>query len=289
MTDWLISTPAWGARCVDSFIERALPAIKAALPGIIGEVRFLIHTDQPFPFVEAMSGLRFRIRPVPEGPSAWHQAGFANREALEIARPSEAVALINADMVPSREVFAAAEQRFIQGKRMIMMAASRTLGGEPPIGATSAELLDWTMRHRHPAIAECFWPAGRSGIPWCTYFERGDDVALHGFHLHPFAVVKDRQLNFHGATIDWDLADNYDQKEIHLVTDKDEAAFAELSPPERVFGLTPQPLTVADIAGWARQQASPLHRWLFSQRITIKGSGADIGDAEVCSKILTAI
>ena len=39
----------------------------------------------------------------------------------------EAVAFINADMVPSREVFAAAERRFSEGKRLIICSSLRTL------------------------------------------------------------------------------------------------------------------------------------------------------------------
>lgn len=286
--DWLIATPVWGERCIAAFIDRALPAIMSAGDGISGAVRFVVHTDQPFRIMEALGKLERIIRPVPPGPNVHQCAGAANREALELARPGEIVALINADMVCSREVFAAAEARFDAGKRMIMMAASRTAGGDPPIGAASADLLSWAMDNRHPAIAECFWGTGRSSIPWCLYFEQGSDIVLHGFHLHPFAVMKDRELRFNG-TIDWDLANSYRQEEIHLVTDATEAAFAEMSPPERVFGLFPKPLTVADIAHWARHQATPLHRWLFSQRITMRGNGADIGDAAVCAEILAAI
>lgn len=289
MADWLISTPVWGARCVDAFVERALPAIKAAAGGIGGRLRFVVHTDQPFALTEALAGLERVVRPVPPGPNAHHSAGLANREALDLARPGECVAFINADMVGSVEIFAAAERRFAQGKRLIMMAASRTLGGEPPIGAASADLLDWTMRFPHPAIVECCWPTGRSVIPWCLYFERGDDVVLHGFHLHPFAVMKDRHIAFQGATIDCDLADNFAREEIHLITDPTEAAFAELSPPDRVFPLIPQPLTATDVATWARYHATPLHRWLFGQRIGIRGNAADLGDEIVCNQILAAI
>lgn len=287
--DWLIATPVWGARCVETFISHALPAIKAAARDISGEVRFVVHTDQPFEIAEALGSFRRKLCPVPVAPSVHHTAGIANREALELARPGECVALINADMVPSREVFSAAERQFAQGRRMIMMAASRTLGGAAPIGADAAALLEWAMAHKHPTIMECFWGRGRSSIPWAIYFEHGGDIVLHGFHLHPFAVMKDRDLQFSGATIDWDLADNYRQDEIHLVTEPSEAAFAELSPPERNFPLIPHALTVADIAAWARHQATPLHRWLFSQRITIRGDGAATGDAAICDQILQAI
>ena len=286
--DWLIATPAWGARCVSAFTEKVVPAIKAAAAGIDGRVRFVVHTDQPHPIAEALHGYRSRILLVPEGTNPWDKAGKANREAAKIAEPGEAVAFINADMVPSREVFVASERRFAEGKRLIMMAASRTLGGDVPIGATSADLLDWTMEHRHPAIRECFWGTGRSVIPWAMYFEHGDDIVLRGFHLHPFALLKDRDLVFQG-TIDLDMPDNFQPDEVHLITDRNEASFAELSPPERTFPLLPLPLTSRNIAEWARHQTTPLHRWMFGQRIVIKGDGADHGDVAICNEILEAI
>lgn len=288
MTDWLIATPVWGERCVNIFVDTVLSAIKEAVYGIKGKVRFVVHTDQPFVLDEALQGFGRRILPVPEGGNAWAKAGLANHEAIEFAAPGEAVAMINADMVPSREVFAAAERRFAEGRRLIMMAASRTLGGEAPVGATSAELLDWTMEHRHPAIEECFWGTGRSVIPWAIYFEHGDDIVLRGFHLHPFALLKDRHINFKG-TIDLDLPDNFRPAEIHLITERDEAAFAEISPPDRTFPLTPQPFDEADVARWASRQATPLHRWMFMQRIIIKGAGADHGDVAICNEISQAI
>lgn len=287
MTDWLISTPAWGTRCVDAFVEKALPAIKVALKEVSGRARFMVHTDQPHRILDAIGG-NAMVRAVPEGTNAWDKAGKANREAAAHANAGEAVAFINADMVPSREVFAASERRFAEGKRLIMMAASRTLGGEPPIGATSAELLDWTMEHRHPAIEQCFWGTGRSIIPWAIYFQQGDDIVLRGFHLHPFALVKDRDLVFQG-TIDLDMPDNFRTDEVHLITDRHEASFAELSPPERIFPLFPLPFTGGDIVHWARRSTTPLHRWMFRQRIVIKGSGADTGDMAICDEISHAI
>lgn len=288
--DWLISVPVWGARCIDAFSGVVLPSLRVAIAaGISGQVRFIVHTDEPGKIEQLLGSFAREIYPVPAGESFHHSAGAANRDALARARPGECVALVNADMVASREVFAAAERSFAAGKRMIMMAASRTLGGEPPVGAASAELLYWTMRRRHPAIAECFWGKGRSGTPWAIYFECGSHVVLHGFHLHPFAVMKDRTLTFDGVTIDFDLADNYRQEEIHLVMDADEAAFAELSPPERVFPLRPDVISVESIARWASRRATPRHRWLFEQPIAICGRGADIGDRAVCADILRAI
>jgi hypothetical protein len=289
--NWLIAIPAWGQRCIDLFTRKALPAISAARAGVTGDMRLIVHTDQPDAIFRAL-GQSFAgsmVRPVPPGKSPHDSFGIAHRQALDLAANGECIAFINADMVGSVEVFAAAEDRFAAGKRMIMMAGSRTIGGDAPIGARSADLLRWTMKQAHPAIKECFWGTGRSGTPWAIYFQQGDDIVLHGFHLHPFAVLKDRPLQFSGKTIDVDLADNFSWDEIHLVTDAHEAAFAEISPPERVFPLRPKVIGIADISEWARKHATPLHRKLFAQEIRIRGNGDALGVDAICDKILSAI
>jgi hypothetical protein len=286
--DWLIAVPAWGQRCVDLFVNKALPAIGAASGGISGRARLVVHTDQPDAVFRRL-GSAFEgsfVCAVPPGKTPHESFGHAHRQALELASKDECIAFINADMVASIEVFAAAEKRFAAGKRMVMMAGSRTLGGDAPIGAKAADLLRWTMQYRHPAIRECFWGNGRSGTPWAIYFQRGNHIVLHGFHLHPFAVLKDRPLQFKGKTIDVDLAENFEWDQIHLVTDADEAAFAEISPPERVFALLRKPLTIMDIVRWAQHHATPLHRRLFAQSIAIQGNGADIGEKQICKEIL---
>lgn len=282
--NWVISVPVWGKRCTDAFIGAVLPAIKAAL----GERQptFVVHTDQPSVMVSALARFPHEIKRVPLGRSAHQSFGSASREALALAPVNSYVAFINADMVPSCEVFAAAERRFEVGKRVIMMAATRTIGGIPPAGATARDLLTWTMEHKHPAVVECFWGTGRTTIPWAVYFKRGDDIVVHGFHLHPFAVVKSNpKVAFKGLTIDTDLIEQFRLEEIHLVTDADEAAFAEMSPPERVFRLMSLPFSINNVVEWARLRTTSLQRWMFSQPITVVGSG-DAGQLPTCDTIL---
>lgn len=265
-----------------AFLQVALPAIKAALGD--RKAAFIIHTDRPKPIEQELTGYNLVIRPVPPGRGVHQCAGAANREALQLASPGSYVAFVNADMVPSLEIFEAAERRFDVGKGVIMMAATRTIGGLPPIGARARDLLEWTMRHRHPAVVECFWGRGRSSIPWAIYFENGRDIVLHGFHLHPFAVVKNHAgLTFQGISIDTDLMDQFKQDEVHVVTDADEAAFAEMSPPERVFRLEDNPFNVDDVVAWAQKNTTPLQRWMFESPICIMGNG---GTSPFCEDIV---
>jgi hypothetical protein len=291
MHDWLIATPAWGERCVWLFVNQTLPAIRAAAARVSGNVRFLVHTDDPKRIKEELGSLPpHMVLPVPKGDSPHVKLGECHRKAIELTGNGECIAFINADMAPSVEVFEAAERRFAEGKRLIMMAATRTCDGVPPVGARSADLLRWTMQHRHPIISRCFWGADSgTTVPWAIYFQRDDDIVLRGFHLHPFAVMKDRGLSFQRKTIDADLPDQFTREEIHLVTDADEASFAEISEPWRTFKLLNGPITVESAAKWAKNAATPVHQWFFTHRIAICGKGEDIGDAAVCDDILRAL
>jgi hypothetical protein len=286
MPDWLIATPAWGIRHVEMFTDTVLPAIMAASVG--RNIRFIIHTDEPRRIKQAI-GLPphvHRVLPLPKGIKSPHvMLGECHRAAIAHARRDECIAFISADTVPSIEVFEAAERRFVEGKRIIMMAGSRTLGGRPPIGASSRDLLRWTMDNRHPIINACFWGSGHTSVPSLIFFERDDEIVLRAFHLHPFAVLKDRELSFKRKTIDADLPDAYTKEEIHVVTDADEAALAEMSPPAPHL-KTGDPLNIETVVRWAKGSASPVHRWFFEQRIAICGKGEDIGDGVVCNEIL---
>jgi hypothetical protein len=284
--NWLVVIPAWGPRCLATFERGALPAILAATPATM-PLRFLVHTDNANRLRASMTGLDVEFRDVPQGRDPHHRLGAAHREGIAAAKTGEAIAFVNADMVGSVEIFAAAERRFAQGKRLIMMGGTRTIGALAPHSLRSAELLRWSMKHAHPATLECVFGTGHSPMCSTVYFRRGDDVVLHAFHLHPFALLVDRPLSFAGATIDRDLQDNYSRDEIHVVTDANEAAFAEMSPPDRLFGHQHLPMSMETIARWMPGNASSeLHYWFFEHAIAICGDGGDIGDRGVVRDVL---
>lgn len=270
--NWLVSVPVWGDDHLARFVDHALPALRAALRGFPLPVRFMVHTDRPARIGQAMEGLDVILRPVPRGNDHYRQFGDCHREAVAHAGSDERVALLCADLVVSRELFLACEARFASGKRAVVAAATRTLAPEgPPIGASSADLLAWTLRHPHPMVQACFW-GEKSCTPWAVYFRDGEDVTLRGFHLHPVAIVKDRALPFEG-TLDIDLLDNFESGEIHVVTSPDELALAEMSPAARPFRLAREAMTPDSIAEWARTRARPVHWWLSTHRIVLQGSG----------------
>jgi hypothetical protein len=290
MTDWLIATPAWGERCVDHFVNTVAPAIKFAASRISGRLRFIVHTDSPARIDAALGVFGRQLLPVPPGVTPHHSLGAAHRGAIASTALGEAIAFINADMVPSIECFAAAEARFQQGKRLVMTAGTRTLSTErPPIGSSARGLLSWAWQHRHPWIVGCTWGEGRTNLPSLLHFRSGGNVVLRGFHLHPFAVLKEKDFGFRRDTIDHDLMDAFSKDEIHVVTDADELGFAEMSPRERDFGYG-RTISVQSIAAWATRGASPTHRWLFQHRIVLAGKpGDEIGDTAICRQILAQL
>lgn len=297
MPDWLIAAPVWGDAYLRRFLEAALPAQRAALAHAGLTARWIVHTDRPDAVISAMAGLDIDLRPPPLAGDLYRRFGDAHRQALDAAGQGDFVALLSADIVVSREAFAACEARFAEGAKAVVAAATRTLTlteppTYPPPGVPSVDLLDWCMAHPHPMVQACFWPSypgphptGYSNTPWAVYFASPERTILRGFHLHPLAVVADRPLPFTG-TLDQDLLANFSHGEIHVVTDRHELAMAEISPAERAISLRRRPMTAETIAEWARQRALPVHRWLSTHRIVIQGDDGPAADLDVWPRVL---
>ena len=286
---WLVTIPAWGDRCIKG-LQIAVAAARCSADRCGSQLRFIVHTDDAWRVGLVMKGLETEILPVPPGSEPHGKLGNAHRQAIRHVRNGECIAFINADMVCSQELFGVAEKYFTAGKRLIMMTGTRTIGGIPAVGMNSAELLRWAVSNQHPSTTECFFGRGRSTTTSMLYFRRGEDIVLRAFHLHPFAILLDRPIVFSGVTIDADLADNYEQSEIHIITSADEASFAEMSPPERVFRLSQTPMDVNTVLNWAvKGVTSPLHLWFFEHPIAIVGDGKDVGDGVVCDLILSRL
>lgn len=285
---WLVVVPVWGAAYRELFLDVALPAILAALRHARTRARFLIHTDRPEQIGPALAGHAVEFRHVPRG-SKYDAFGRGHQEGLASAAAGEFVALLNADLVPSVEAFAAAERRFAEGKRAVIVAGARTLLGDtlPPVGASAGALHDYALANLHPINRDCFFGKGRTVIPSIVYFADGQGVVMRGFHLHPFAVVAASDQRFSG-TIDRDLVDCFALDDMHVVTDRDEMAFAEISPPEKVFGTIGRPIDVPHIVNWARRGASRRHRELFRHPIVLQGRPSGF-DERIAKQILQGL
>lgn len=290
MRDWLIALPVWGERYRKTFAEQCLPSWREALKPLAGRVRFMMHTDDPS-FASLLSDFPVDVLdPDVKDASNRHEAfARAHRAALFDARPGEIVALQNADHVLSADCFTAAEKRIDRGFKMVMCAGTRTVGplfGNPtPTGMKAADLLHWAMVHLHPIVQQCVYPHGKTAIPSTLYFSDGRNTILRAWHLHPFAVVKDRTLDFNG-TIDRDLCDAFEPHEIHVVTTQDELAMAEISPLTVRFPLVGDGMTQHNLADWAERFTTPMHAYFFGHRIVIEGTADTDCDAPADALLL---
>jgi hypothetical protein len=274
--DIWIAVPAWGAHYVETAVRFTVPAAFAALSEAGVRGRFIVHTDAARPFLDVFSGrgheLDIHAMPREAVPNGFHGLTVAHRQVLKAAPTGSIVALLNADIVVSREVFCFAGAVFDSGKRVVASVGHRSLiaDEEPPIGASARELLDWCWRNRHPVAEDCVWGRGRTHLPTVLYFEEGGSVVMHGFHLCPVLLLKEREHNFQG-TIDDDLLAAYGEDEICVPAER-EIAFAELSPREKFF-RSAQPLSVPVVTAFGVKRIQPAHLRSFRHAIRVTGDG----------------
>lgn len=283
---WLISIPVWGDKYREVFIKKALPALRAALEGFPEPFSFLIHTDDPEHIKVAMEGLTVHTRQL--GPGTTYVAlQHGHSEAIALAPVGSSVALLNADIVVSKNLFTACANHINGGMQAVVLSGIRTdsTAGQPPIGAASRELLKWAWEHRHQIIKDLEWGTGGSMLPTNLFWTSPTSVVMHGFHLHPVAIKKTKPINFI-STIDGDLLNTFPRESIHLVENPDDMSMLEISDPGKRFPVRDTPTTAPQVAGAMVKRASELHRWQFQRRLVVVGDGADINESGTVSTIL---
>lgn len=286
---WKVIIPAWGNEAVHELLTIAIPHLTEAVsyggykPS---DIELIINTDYPERvgrYGGGLSEFRTTFRPIVKRGGKYKILTTANQDALNSIEFDSKIMLMTADMVVSREVFAACDAQFASGKFAVVVGPSRTAPiDKPNPGMKSRDLLQWSMDHMHPFTKETF--TFRAIPPSTLRFRTGQNVTLRGFHLHPLAIVKDRDLTFDG-TLDQDLLANYTRDEIHVVTDADEMSAAEISPMDMLFQTTVEPMTETQIRSWAHWHCHPVNLWLASHRIILTGNG-DTDDVEVMNEIV---
>lgn len=291
MSRWLISVPVWGSSYIKTFVELSVPSMRTAASGITNgpapeEIKFIIHTDQPDAIRAALVGWQVEFRPVPNKPT-YVTLQISHADAVASAAPGDRVVLLNADLVVSRNLLTSCAGHFAAGKQAVVLLGIRTPFGHerPPVGAAPRDLLTWAWNHRHQIIRDLEYPHGGSMLPTNLFFSHGDSVVARGFHLHPVAIVKGDRTHFR-STIDGDLLDCFPREHIHVVTDPDDCALLEVSPPERRFPVRSGSLSPGKVAASMRTRASVTHRWLFTHRIVVCGTGEGVNDESVARDIL---
>lgn len=291
----VITVPAWGSY-VRTFLGpvlrshlAAIEVMKRELRSTI-EVRYVVVTDQQAAVARALEGFDLTLVPIEAPPRNRIFAALCEGHArgIDVARTGDRVVLLNADIMVSRELFLAVEKRFRKGKKAIVCGGTRTQLGlltraPPPLPARA--LARWAFDHPHQITRNFVWGSGTTTHPSTVYFQNGPSVVLRGFHIHPLAVIKDRDLPFSGS-IDLNLVEAYKFEEIHVVTDVDELAIAEISERGKGHYQSDRVLTVSQILSFALRGATPMHWWNWRHRIMIAGDGAGVLDSEVADEVL---
>ena len=291
----VITVPAWGDY-VRTFLGPVIRSHRAGiehmqreLRGTI-EVHYVVMTDQPAAVARALSDFPLTLRPIKTPPREQIFKVLCDGHAVgvEVAREGDRIVFLNADIMVSVEAFLAVEKRFRKGKKAVVCGGTRTQLGTftraaPPLAAR--RLARWAIQHPHRITKNFVWGSGTTTHPSIVYFREGENVVLRGFHIHPLAVVKDRQLPFVGS-VDLNIVDAYKFGEIHVVTDVDELAIAEISEKGKGHYQSDRVLDVQQVVSWAMRGATPMHWWNFRHRIIIAGEGVGVKDSEVADEVL---
>lgn len=280
MPPLFIEIPAWNPYYVDIACRYTVPAVLASLSeSPFSDVTFFIHTDDEPTFRDALPGQKIEfLKVAPQKPGRdqhWFAFKEAHQEAVRRTPQGGVLTLLNSDIVVSWEAFRYVADALADGAKTIVSVGIRTTieGTEdrPPIGVDADELFQWIWAHQHKLTSECVWGSGRSHHPTVLYFPDGKgNMSLHGFHLTPMFILKDRPLKFSG-TIDDDLLESYKENEIRFLTGG-EVAFCEISPNWKThpFG---RPLTVNSVLEFdqRRRLFRKAHVRNFRQRMRVLG------------------
>jgi hypothetical protein len=291
----IIVVPVWGSY-VRTFLGPVLRSHMAAIDVLRAElrsmidVRYVVITDQPTAIARRLEGFDLTLVPIAAPPREriFNVLCEGHARGIEVARKGDRVVLLNGDIMVSRETFLAIEKRFRKGKKAIVCGGTRTQIGlltRPPGPLPARALARWAIDHPHKITENFMWGSGTTTHPSIVYFRNGPNVVLRGFHIHPIALVKDRELPFVGS-IDLNIIDSYKHAEVHVVTDVDELSIAEISERGKGHYQSSRVLDVSQIVSFAMRGASPMHWWNFRHRIMIAGDGAEVADSEVADEVL---
>lgn len=279
MKKMIIAVPAWG-KYRRLFLGPVLASHRAAIARLRNEfrdaveVKYVVLTDDSAVVARHLADFDLTLVKMPTNiDSPYPVMNMAHERGIEVAGNGDRVILTNADMILSTEALVAVERSMRQGYRAVVCGGARTSLGpltRPPRPQGAESLAAWCMAHPHPITQSCFWGSGRTNAPWTIFFREENNVVMRGFHLHPLAVVKDRNLPFFGSC-DLNLIDNYRFNEIKLLTDR-ELAFAEISSKAKTHPCNDFIFDVGQIVAWALRGARPMHWWNFRHRIAIVGN-----------------
>jgi hypothetical protein len=276
---WVINIPVWGEVYRERWLRNGYSAIVKALDFAsyrLADYRWIVHTDDEaaFNFPKAMS-VAFRPRPREIVPT--RELGTADRNGFKATVIGETIVFLNADMVPSIEMFVCIERAVKNGKKFVSCPSIRI--NDPHVRAFSgmrgAALADAAWDWRHPFTEDCVWKRGRCQLPPYVIFEKDDvpnNVVMHAFDLHPLAIHKDREFDLVCPTAS-EIIEHFAPHEIHIVRSASEMIIAEPCSPKLDYLRTKsKPFTKDDVVWWAQTHlTAPQQQEQFRRQIVLKG------------------
>ena len=275
---WLINIPVWGEAYRLRWLERGLPAILDALK-FAGrpEHRWIIHTDGITADFELPPG-RTLVLPRPYEIVTSRELGRADQVGFKLAEVGEAVMFLNADMVPSREVFVRCAEIFnTTAKTFVSCPAIRTRDEPPPLGASGEDLAQWAWPHRHKFTEDCVWQRGGCKLPPYVIVEKDDvpgNIVMHAWDLHPLAIFKDYNFDLLSPTAS-EFIGEVPWRQVYVVRSASEMVIAEPCAGQLDYArFKNRAYSKQDVVSWARHCFTARNQQLqFRQQIVLMGLG----------------
>lgn len=261
-----IVLPAWGEYFVSCAVNYVIPSVDFALAEAGEDAIWFVYTDNAGAFTEALDGYKVVFKPPPRAgdtyvagqPQKNHvMMSACHSQVLSYCAPDDLAAIINADCVVSKELFAFARKIFRNSSYLVLATGNvrvmlKGAGDLPPIGASGRELWEWAWERRHPIIENCVWGRGKTTFPVTLFFENEGSVIQHCGHLHPIIIRNCPKVSRFRGTIDDGLWQQYQDNEI-FYNENINFAITDISPlqlSQSHRDNSGAPLSVDYVAAW---------------------------------------
>lgn len=267
---------AWGKHYIDLMATGLLPSvIGGEAPEFLSLIDLEISTDDTTIWFEHFNAFKsVTLHPLELASPKPHVNTSLADQAFVKRTVGETMIFLPPDCVVGAGSLSAAMRHIESGKKAVAVTGIRCRDEfhPPPVGLSPGELTKWGWNRIHRFTLLQTWgyvPAWNHAS--AIWFECGAGYVGRCFHLHPLVLVNDRPIAFKGTSDD-DLVTHYEPDEWHVVTDSDEIAMIEFSPPEKALGRPMNnPLTSRHVRMFRRlAYIKPIHNFFFKQRIKFR-------------------
>lgn len=189
----------------------------------------------------------------------------------------EPVIIMPPDCVISDCALMAVQKHIEAGKRLIAAPAVRLnrdtvlpeFENDGVLSLTPRELAAIGLRNLHPGT-DCMFAEAKpfTGTPYQVYRRQADGITANCYHMHPL-MIRWKGGPMEKGTVDDGLVNQFNPRDVHVVTDSDEIAFFETSAAGYSWQKPPVKYSQQFIADWARRKANPMHKWFYGHECRI--------------------